>query len=291
MIHMLKKLQNLLFEEEEVVEEEYVEEPVAPKKQEAKTVDVKVEPQTTQIPMAQPKKEEKEAYKPTMQRIDVTQSVPVQKQDGVQIGTPVFQTDASVQHAHPRPTATVNEEVVENRPSIGITVDEVEPAPKQEPVVDAQKAKKQASYEFPPVISPIFGVDDKDMDAVQTSGKSGRPSGKREENVSKVISPMYGEDQSAAPTSIQVTVDKSNELEDLTINNERKVAEDEVPEFSLDDILKVRDEEFMDIFNEGGSGTQQTSLFSDEIMTGQEKVIDQTMVFDHSDLGSEKDGL
>ena len=47
----------------------------------------------------------------------------------------------------------------------------------------------------------------------------------------------------------------------------------------------------MDIFNEGGSGTQQTSLFSDEIMTGQEKVIDQTMVFDHSDLGSEKDGL
>ena len=91
MIHMLKKLQNLLlFEEEEVVEEEYVEEPVAPKKQEAKTVEVKVEPQTTQIPMTQPKKEEKEPYKPTMQRIDVTQSVPVQKQDGVQIGTPVF---------------------------------------------------------------------------------------------------------------------------------------------------------------------------------------------------------
>lgn len=285
---MFEKLQKLLFEEtDENEEEEY--EPVVTKKEQVVTQQV-----TGETP------------RPTMQRIDVTQSFDLQSIKGQEV-------QPTVQHAEPKPIPA-EPAVVEKPKSIGLTIDELsgESKPQPAPVASrkqaAQVAKKDkprkpaAVYEFQPVISPIFGVDEKDVDQLQTSGKPSRTSG-REDNSPKVISPMYGTNLEAEPSSIQTTVEKSDEIERLSMTSEKVEAEDDVPEFSLDDILKVRDEQYSQQAPVVES-TQQTSLFDnleetvdvppvaqreipspvvDVPLQEEEEEIDQTVIFPRND--------
>lgn len=266
---MLKKLQNLLFEdddvdEEEVDDEEETEEVVEKPKKRRKPAPVKEE--------KRPEPEDDEAEEVVrrepekkIQRIDVTQPITqVKPQPAARSQEEsVFRRPAAVQHASPRPVEPepqVQEEKA--KPSLGITVDElsgdsgvqeevVRPARTAQPSArpsakPAAKKQKPAapSYEFQPVISPIFGVDEKDLSAVQTTATKAAVSEKEDENVSKIISPIYGVAKDAAPSTIQKTVERSNEAEDLSNDRSREVNEDDVPDFSLDDILKVRDEEY-----------------------------------------------
>ena len=174
--------------------------------------------------------------RPAMQRIDVTQPIPVVNE-----------------RREPAREESVFKEPAKPAPSFDIKVDE-KPAvqqsrPKAKP---AQKPARQASkpankgYQFQPVISPIFGVDEKDMNALKTTTTkiSEAKRAKIDPNVSPIISPMYGMNQEDKPSSIQNTVRKSNAQEAILVSPQAKKAEDEIPEFSLDDILKTRDEEF-----------------------------------------------
>ncbi|MDD5880770.1 MULTISPECIES: hypothetical protein [Erysipelotrichaceae] len=256
---MLKKLQNLLFEEEdddleEDEEEEAVEEaPVrrkhrkaAPEPEEEETISEPARPQVKPLQTAT-----------TMNRIDVTQPLP--KQSEPEKNQEVFRRPAAVQHASPRPLEADPEilhETAKPKTTLGITVDDEpkkpEPAPvrpsRPQPAVKPSKPAKPAKaapvYEFQPVISPMFGVDEKDMDAMQTTAKEFRTGLDDDNNVSKIISPIYGISKEAEPTTIQKTVEKSNEMENLTYTKEARKAEDSIPEFSLDDILNGHDEEF-----------------------------------------------
>lgn len=187
---MFKKLQNLLFEEEDIdeEEEEVVTQPVVKKK---------VEKPIEQVaPVVQPKS--------TMNRIDVTQQMqtPVHPMynEPVKSTDSVFRTQPQVEKAQP-----ILETPVQEKPrTIGLTIDDLTkdatPAPSA-PIYTNAKAstkttkstKKSQAYEFNPVISPIFGVDEKDVDAVTNTGKQTvRKSSSKDEYVSKVISPMYG---------------------------------------------------------------------------------------------------
>ncbi len=254
---MLKKLQNLLFEEEdddEEEEEEAVEEAPVRRKHRKPAP----EPEEEE-PISEPARP---AVKPlqtaaTMNRIDVTQPLP--KQTEPEKSQEVFRRPAPVQHASPRPLEadpTILHETAKPKPTLGITVDEEpkkpEPAPVRpnrpqpavKPAKPAKPAKTAPVYEFQPVISPMFGVDEKDMDAMQTTAKEFRTGLDDDSNVSKIISPIYGISKEAEPTTIQKTVEKSNEMENLTYTKEARKAEDSIPEFSLDDILNGHDEEF-----------------------------------------------
>lgn len=259
---MLKKLQNILFEDEEIIEEQDIieEKPKEVPKKKEPTVVASVEPEA-------PVEE-----KPAMStRIDVTQ--PIDKQEVLTESNtePVFKPVEPVQHAEP------NVEVeAEKKKSIGLTVDDLSDTAKPKKVEQAPttpKGRKQPYvYEFQPVISPIFGVDEKDLDAVQTTAKGTRPGSRGDESVSTVISPMYGVAQSKVDMKTNVNVEpmvSSKTVEEI------EEYEDDVPEFSLDDILKVRDDEFSESVGE------QTSLFGDE---PNEDDVDQTRVFNASDL-------
>lgn len=239
---MFKKLQNLLFEEEEiddVEEDEVVPQPVVKKK-----VERPVEHAT---PVVQPKA--------TMNRIDVTQQIqtpvqPTYNDSSVNTSGSVFRTQPQVEKAQP-----VVETPVQEKPrTIGLTVDDLAkdstPAPsspiytsvKTTPSKASKSTKKSTAYEFNPVISPIFGVDEKDVDAVTNTGKQPvRKSSSKDEYVSKVISPMYGSNIEVQPTSVQPAVEESTHYEEPVQSFNEKPADDEIPEFSLDDILSIRD--------------------------------------------------
>ncbi len=273
---MLKKLQNLLFEEEEYEEEAQPAEPVQVQTPAPAPEPVKpAEPVTAPAPV-QPVQEEPKA--PAMQRIDVTQSIPVQE--------PV------------RPAAPRNESVFREpetaRPSVslGITADdnrapERKPAPKPakpapKPVRKEEKPARPA-YQFQPVISPIFGVDEKDMNALKTTTSkiTEAEKAKTDKNVTPIISPMYGMNAEDVPSSIQKTVEKSNAQEQLRITPDKIAAEEEIPEFSLDDILAVHDEEYAD--EEQQEAAEDTaSLFPDLNLWDDEPedLQDQTVVID-----------
>ncbi len=264
---MLNKLKNLLFDEEEVIDEDDLEEEIPVQKKEARP--------------AAPVKPAVEEKRASMSRIDVTQSF----ETPVSARTEAAQTDSrqesvfkqpTVQRADPKPLP--QEPVVqESRKTIGLTVDELSgtkpvkpavkpaaPAAPKAPAASAKSKKQAQVYDFSPVISPIFGVDEKDVDAVQTSGKTGRPASSKTENVSSVISPMYGMDIDAQPSNIQTTVEKSNKMEELAASPATKEAEDEIPEFSLDDILKIRDESFKENTAKAAAPAEQPSLFAEE---------------------------
>lgn len=281
---MLKKLTNLLFEDEaEDLEEEEEIEYVAPVAKKKKPVETHIEE------MDAPK----EAV--SMKRIDVTQPIPTVKQNTYQTSQePVFKKPVNnVQHASPRPISVAP--VVEERPKIGLSIDEVlpsessaKPVPVQ-PVTKPVKQSKKASvgvYEFQPVISPIFGVDDKDLEAV-ASVRTAHTTVKVESNVSKIISPIYGLNREAEPIRIQKTVEKSNEVEKLSSGSlNTKVAEERVPEFSLDDILKMRDEEYRE---EPTERTNSDFLFPPLDLDNEEdeNLIDETVVLDRREIHSE----
>ena len=257
---MFKKLQNLLFEEEIDDDEETGEIEVQPVKEQP----VQVKPEPVPVKKEEPapvieqpapvqKPQPVEEKKTTMQRIDVTQAVPVIESARPQApkSESVFREPA-VSQPRPQETAPVSKPA-----TLGITIDDVaaerkaaKPAPKPAPKPAVKPAKQETksvrpAYQFQPVISPIFGVDEKDMNALKTTTSkiSEQEKAKTDKNVSPIISPMYGTNQEDIPSSIQKTVEKSNQQEVMMVTPEKKAAEDEIPEFSLDDILRTRDEE------------------------------------------------
>lgn len=275
---MFKKLQNLLFEDEEVIEEQDTDEEAEPA--------VKNKPHK-QVKKQEPVQEEKPAEaKPAFQkpaempRIDVTQSLPKAESGKEQFtasGESVFK-QTPVQKASPRPLPETKPE--EEKKSFGITADDRPAVKKAEPAVQSDAKKnaktKSTAYEFQPVISPIFGVDEKDIDAVKTTSRlMPKTSKKTDSNVSEVISPIYGPNRDSGPSTIQKTVEKSNHLERMNPDPVKEETEDSVPEFSLDDILKVRDEEYAQQAKENLSG----SIFQNEDTDDDEQKDDPDQTF------------
>ena len=256
---MFSKLSKLLFEEEDDIEEmEEEEETVVEKPQ-----PVKAAP----------------AEKPAaaMQRIDVTQPIETPVHSDSVSERSLFSTP-SVAHAEPAP---LRSEAAEEKPkAFGLTVDDRTPAqPPKRPAARQRTTVTNAqgkSYEFRPVISPIFGVDEKDMNAISTTAKIAE-AGKPDMHVSKVISPIYGTSRQAEPISIQNTVEKSNELETLIARHEEQKAETDIPDFSLDDILNARDEEYAR--NTAESASPAFSLDDDDY--DETVVIDSRHLTDH----------
>ena len=252
---MLKRLQNLLFEEDEedITEEEEEEVEVRPVRRKP----VEVNQDKPSAPAAKPAPAPEPA-KPVMTRVEMTQPLQVVNkeekkpaaQSSFNAGNSVFKTPASVPHASPRPIQESVQPVQETPKSSfsGLTLDagkkEAE-APKKPAKAPRPAVRTASVYEFKPVISPMFGVDEKDMEAMTVTAKATRVNASGDENVSKVISPIYGTTlepsvTAAAPT----TTEKSGRMENMAYSPAARRQEDKIPEFSLDDILSARDEEF-----------------------------------------------
>jgi len=244
---MLKKLQGLLFEEdddieeeeEEVVEETAVQTPKAetPVKQPEPQPVVQEKPQPAPKPEPVLSKEETVDVRPAMQRIDVTQQIPVAETRKEPVrNESVFKEPA-------KPAAARFDIKVDEKPAASVSRPKTKPAAKP-----ARREEKPArsGYQFQPVISPIFGVDEKDMNALKTTTTkiSEVQKAKNDPNISPIISPMYGVNQEDKPSSIQNTVRKSNEQEKIMATPAAIAAEEDILDFSLDDILKERDEQF-----------------------------------------------
>lgn len=297
---MLKKLQNLLFEDEDVVEEQEID----GEDEEEETVKPVKKNKKHKAAPAVAEEAPKAAAKPEMHRIDVTQAVPVQ--NGAKPEAARVQNSGSVFRDAAQPAARVQEEV---RPeprkaepeakSIGLSVDDVVGTKKpaagayenQRPKTAAKKTAGKTAYEFTPVISPIFGVDEKDMDAVQnTAKKITKVNSEHKSEVPDIISPMYGVSQDAVPSMVQKTVERSNEMEKMSFNSTKAAAEQNVPEFSLDDILKVRDEQFAEEVKqntaEGSLGSIDDALrqAEEDDSAKPEEDIDQTVVINSRNL-------
>jgi len=228
-----------------------------------------------------------------MQRIDLTQKVTVDAPERPQpkrteslFSEPssirqadVASSDARHGSTSPIPVAkpsgsmssstSARQTVSEQRPPIqtttlGIKADPVIPQTKP---TRPERPKKDpiATYQFQPVISPIFGVDEKDLNAVKTttSKVSMSQQAKTDKNLTPIISPMYGtsmEQSTLSAAQPQVVIQPAPIVEPVVstpviapqpiiqkepeIQEKTPVVEDEIPEFSLDDILKVGDEEF-----------------------------------------------
>lgn len=124
----------------------------------------------------------------------------------------------------------------------------VEKKPAVKPEVKREEVKPSKEYRFNPVISPIFGIDEKDMDAVKTttSKLTEKEKAKFEKNVTPILSPMYG---IAVEKPVKPVVKAEESVVTETVKKSEPVkipsptVEDEIPEFSLDDILNTRDQE------------------------------------------------
>ncbi|MBQ1468299.1 MAG: hypothetical protein IIZ27_07470 [Solobacterium sp.] len=262
MSQMFKKLQNLLFEDEEVVEEEVINEP-EPVKPAPRPVQTNTNTQRPVMHQVDPAPAQNSAPQVSFFRQEKTEPAPAPAP--APAPTPVQE--------RPRTIGMTVDDVQDEtmnlqlRPSSKLVTPAQQPKPQPKPQQTAQTKKKpQPVYEFSPVISPIFGVDEKDLDALKTSGKTQvvMP-GKEDTNVSPVISPMYGMSKEAEPKTIQDTVEKSNELAENLLTEEKQKAEESIPDFSLDDILKIRDDEYKET-------AEQATLFDD--------IIDETVIFD-----------
>lgn len=229
---MLKKLQNLLFEDDEddYLDDEETEEEEQPIQ--VCPAPVQSEPVKPAAVQPQPAPEPEQSH---MNRIDVTGFVPVQE-----------------------PAPAKKEPVKEEKKPLGITVDDdfvkvekPKPAPAVRTVKQAKPKtpkpvkKEKPVYEFQPVISPIFGVDEKDLNALKTTTRKVEAISAHSEddsNITPVISPIYGSTERYSAVKEELV------HEEVSIKEEKPVqapsAEDDIPEFSLDDILKVRDEEY-----------------------------------------------
>lgn len=253
---MLKKLQNLLFEDEEEFEEDEEEfepeEVTAPQPVFVQTpapaptpAPVMPEPpvfEEPEVPAPAPVQP-----KPAMQRIDVTQPLPVVDNTYTAPRTPKTAARESVFTEEPVKT--------QKPASLGITADapakpvrKPAPAPAPAPKAAAKPAAKpekpakaaKSAYNFQPVISPIFGVDEKDMNSLKTTTNrinEKEKASKMVGNISPIISPMYGsntEESIIAPKDVKKKVVEAAEETVL----------DDIPDFSLDDILASGDEKF-----------------------------------------------
>ena len=286
---MLKKLQSLLFEEEEEIiepENDYTG-PTASiplDKVEAKTAvetsvketKVAVESDTDQLKKVDAEEAmsipEVEETTPTskMQRIDVTQATPIKEE--------VHKVEAEVKSEKPKTLGIMaddNYEVDERR------VQRKKPSTKPS---KKKEREQKSTYQFQPVISPIFGVDEKDLKALKntTNKISESEKARSEENVTPIISPMYGRSELDVPSSIQKTVEKSNYQEQFRVTADKKAAEEEVPAFSLDDILSGRDDEAPTLDDFIVPTPEDTdSLFPDLWSTELEDAEDSTSIIEH----------
>ena len=222
---MLKKLQNLLFEDDD----EFVED------------NTEAEQVSASAPVTP-------AVQPQVTPVEETARIPVQPEPVSEI-PPVPTTPVE-----PEPVKTFSV-FLDNEPkkSTMINLDDedskpVEKKPAIKPEVKREEVKPSKEYRFNPVISPIFGIDEKDMDAVKTttSKLTEKEKAKFEKNVTPILSPMYGiavekPVKPAIKVEEPVAVAAVKKNEPVTIPS--PTVEDEIPEFSLDDILSTRDQE------------------------------------------------
>lgn len=222
---MLKKLQNLLFEDDdEFVEDNTEAEQVSASAPVKPAVQPQVTPveETAQIPV-QPE---------PISEIPPVPTIPVEP-------APV-KTSSVFLDNEPKKSTMINLDDEDSKPV------EKKPAAKSE--VKREEVKPSKEYRFNPVISPIFGIDEKDMDAVKTttSKLTEKEKAKFEKNVTPILSPMYGI-AVEKPVKPVVKVEESVMTETVKKSEPVKIPsptiEDEIPEFSLDDILSTRDQE------------------------------------------------
>lgn len=228
---MFNKLKNLLFEDEEIIEEVidddngYFERPVETK------------PQKSKAPVEKVVVEDSYFEEPK----SVVKSTPVEEQP-----TEVYRPQTT-KIQNPKIEKMKVEEVkpvvVETQPvksqALGIEIDEVkEYKPQQKPEKFVKKTvvkeEKSSGYERKPVISPIFGVSDKDAETMMKTSNFKKIH--EVETKDQVISPMYG-------ISREEEVKPIEEKVNVIPTVEEKVAEENIPVFSLDDILASREEE------------------------------------------------
>ena len=222
---MLKKLQNLLFEDDdEFVEDNTEAEQVSASAPVKPAVQPQVTPveETAQIPV-QPE---------PVSEIPPVPTIPVEP-------APV-KTSSVFLDNEPKKSTMINLDDEDSKP--------VEKKPAVKPEVKREEVKPSKEYRFNPVISPIFGIDEKDMDAVKTttSKLTEKEKAKFEKNVTPILSPMYGI-AVEKPVKPVVKVEESVVAETVKKSEPVKIpsptVEDEIPEFSLDDILNTRDQE------------------------------------------------
>ena len=228
---MLKKLQNLLFEDDDEFVEDNTEAeqvnasaPVTPAVQpEASSLQ-----QTAKIPVITEQAPE----------IPAVPALPVEPET-VAKPEPVKSSSVFLDN-EPKKSTMINLDDEDSKP--------VEKKPAAKPEVKREEVKPSKEYRFNPVISPIFGIDEKDMDAVKTttSKLTEKEKAKFEKNVTPILSPMYGiaiekPVKPAIKVEEPVAVAAVKKSEPVTIPS--PTVEDEIPEFSLDDILSTRDQE------------------------------------------------
>ena len=222
---MLKKLQNLLFEDDD----EFVED------------NTEAEQVSASAPVTP-------AVQPQVTPVEETAQIPVQPEPVSEIPpvptTPVepepVKTSSVFLDNEPKKSTMINLDDEDSKP--------VEKKPAVKPEVKREEVKPSKEYRFNPVISPIFGIDEKDMDAVKTttSKLTEKEKAKFEKNVTPILSPMYGiavekPVKPAIKVEEPVAVAAVKKKEPVTIPS--PTVEDEIPEFSLDDILNTRDQE------------------------------------------------
>ena len=222
---MLKKLQNLLFEDDD----EFVED------------NTEAEQVSASAPVTS-------AVQPQVTPVEETAQIPVQPEPVSEIPpvptTPVepepVKTSSVFLDNEPKKSTMINLDDEDSKP--------VEKKPAVKPEVKREEVKPSKEYRFNPVISPIFGIDEKDMDAVKTttSKLTEKEKAKFEKNVTPILSPMYGI-AVEKPVKPVVKVEESVVTETVKKSEPVKIpsptVEDEIPEFSLDDILNTRDQE------------------------------------------------
>ena len=222
---MLKKLQNLLFEDDD----EFVED------------NTEAEQVNASAPVTP-------AVQPQVTPVEETAQIPVQPEPVSEIPpvptTPVepepVKTSSVFLDNEPKKSTMINLDDEDSKP--------VEKKPAVKPEVKREEVKPSKEYRFNPVISPIFGIDEKDLDAVKTttSKLTEKEKAKFEKNVTPILSPMYGiavekPVKPAIKVEEPVAVAAVKKNEPVTIPS--PTVEDEIPEFSLDDILSTRDQE------------------------------------------------
>ena len=228
---MLKKLQNLLFEDDD----EFVED------------NTEAEQVAASAPVTP-------AVKPEASSLQQTAKIPVQTEQAPEIpAVPALPVEPETV-AEPEPVKT-SSVFLDNEPkkSTMINLDDedskpVEKKPAVKPEVKREEVKPSKEYRFNPVISPIFGIDEKDMDAVKTttSKLTEKEKAKFEKNVTPILSPMYG---IAVEKPVKPTIKVEEPVVTAAVKKSEPVTipsptvEDEIPEFSLDDILSTRDQE------------------------------------------------
>ncbi|MBW9211891.1 MULTISPECIES: hypothetical protein [Terrabacteria group] len=237
---MIKKIQNLLFEDE--IPEELENETVEKEEEKASVVEKIAEP-----------------IAPVQEKKVVTPVVPVEEEKIVETPKPSF------------PNITID--------------DKKASAPAKRMKKESRKVSETKSfdYKFQPVISPIFGANEKDVDALKSTASKLNEKEKKKhmENVTTILSPMWG---SEGNNPIHNVKEEVKETPSSVLLNDSQI-DDEIPEFSLDDILNERDKVYGkvsagDTMYDSESGVfPQLNLFDDELEDAEDSttVIKKTM--------------